>query len=278
MRRSVVAALLVLLACGSSGHAAATSTTAPPADTDADGVVDADDAYPNDPAYSVPLTVTVRCVDLDTFNQSDATYGWETTLVIDRVTVDFSEAWATPFPPETRISCNTVGEDGFQIDIEEPVTDIERADWEGTDPQYRDYTIGINYANCVEHGTAWMAGQFPVSINQAVDVPEMFTYCPDHPDRAAIEGRMAALGVEQGERDEGVRFGSGLYRVGEDIQPGTYFTESEEGFEACYWERQDSSGEIIDNFQGQVFRAEVTIAPSDYAFLTEGCGEWRPLE
>ncbi len=53
-------------------------------------------------------------------------------------------------------------------------------------------------------------------VQDAVDV---FAYCPGHPGRAAIEERIGALGVDLDEIDEGVRFGSGLYRVGEDIQP-----------------------------------------------------------
>ncbi|MEW1990040.1 hypothetical protein AB0365_15485, partial [Brevibacterium casei] len=60
-----------------------------------------------------------------------------------------------------------------------------------------------------------------------------------------------------------------------DIQPGTYVAESETPFENCYWERLDSSGEIIDNnFINSGFRAEVSIKSSDYSFTAEGCGEW----
>lgn len=73
-------------------------------------------------------------------------------------------------------------------------------------------------------------------------------------------------------------FGSGTYRVGTDIEPGTYAVESASAFSGCYWERTDASGEIIDNnFINSGFRAEVTIASSDYSFHTERCGTWEKI-
>ena len=81
--------------------------------------------------------------------------------------------------------------------------------------------------------------------------------------------------VKENAREDGKIFNSGTYKVGADIQPGTYVAESETPFENCYWERLDSSGEIIDNnFINSGFRAEVSIKSSDYSFTAEGCGEW----
>lgn len=279
MRWRVAAALPVVFVAGAASTVE--RSTAPVADADGDGVTDDEDAYLANAAYSVPLTVTVRCYDLDgALATSPAGTGefWDMSFVIDRALRDFSEPWATPFPPEASVACNVVGEDGWEVYVEDPVTDVEQADWDATDPQYREYTIGINYANCVEHGTLWITQEWPVSVEQASEAVSMFEYCPDHPDRSAIEDRIGALGVEQAERDGGVRFGPGLLHVGDDVQPGTYVAESDDGFEWCYWERQDSNGEIIDNFFGQVFRTEVTIAATDFAFRSEGCGEWQLLE
>ncbi|MCH8564613.1 hypothetical protein LTH96_02505 [Nesterenkonia sp. LB17] len=69
--------------------------------------------------------------------------------------------------------------------------------------------------------------------------------------------------------------GSGTFLVGEEIQPGTYRTESTSGF--CYWARLSGlSGEFDDIItnglpEGQGF---VTIAETDVAFETSDCGEW----
>ncbi|MBM0239972.1 hypothetical protein JNW88_27820 [Micromonospora sp. ATA32] len=73
---------------------------------------------------------------------------------------------------------------------------------------------------------------------------------------------------------QGRLFGSGTFRVGKEIKPGTYVTTDVDG---CYWERQNSSGNTIDNyFTNGARRVQVTIRSSDYAFSSERCGEWRP--
>ncbi|MFD0968121.1 hypothetical protein [Plantactinospora endophytica] len=73
---------------------------------------------------------------------------------------------------------------------------------------------------------------------------------------------------------EGRIFADGTYLVRKEIKPGRYVTTDVEG---CYWERQDRSGEIIDNnFTLSARRVQVTIKPSDYGFMSENCGQWRP--
>lgn len=65
----------------------------------------------------------------------------------------------------------------------------------------------------------------------------------------------------------------GTFLVGADIKPGTYKTA---GGQMCYWARlSDLSGSgIIDNGVG-AGQQVVTVAASDKAFETRGCGEWR---
>ena len=69
-------------------------------------------------------------------------------------------------------------------------------------------------------------------------------------------------------------FINGTWRVGVDIQPGTYRTE---GANSCYWERLSgftgSLGDIITNANPDG-PAIVTILPSDVGFMTDGCGVW----
>jgi len=69
-------------------------------------------------------------------------------------------------------------------------------------------------------------------------------------------------------------FGDGTYAVGIDIAPGTY---SAPGGSSCYWERDrdfsgTDSGIIADDLPSRP--SIVTIAPSDKAFKTDGCGAW----
>jgi hypothetical protein len=69
-------------------------------------------------------------------------------------------------------------------------------------------------------------------------------------------------------------FGDGTYRVGIDIQPGTYRST---GGSSCYWVRLgnlDGDFDAInanDNADGQAY---VEILPTDVAFSTDDCGTW----
>lgn len=68
--------------------------------------------------------------------------------------------------------------------------------------------------------------------------------------------------------------GDGTYRVGIDVQPGTYQSD---GSEQCYWERLKglggSTADIIANSDASGPQV-VQIAPSDVGFKTERCGTW----
>ena len=70
-------------------------------------------------------------------------------------------------------------------------------------------------------------------------------------------------------------FGGGVKIVGSDIQPGTY-QSSDSSF--CYWERLSGlSGEFDDIIVNDITTegaAIVSIAPTDVAFSSDGCGTW----
>lgn len=71
--------------------------------------------------------------------------------------------------------------------------------------------------------------------------------------------------------------GDGVYMVGSDVEPGTYTTQP--GSWGCYWARlSGTSGEfqdIITNGFVDDGQALVTIAETDVAFETSGCGVWE---
>ena len=70
----------------------------------------------------------------------------------------------------------------------------------------------------------------------------------------------------------------GTYRVGVDIEPGTYRSAgpSPEGASDCYWARLNSLNEthIIDS-NISTGPQVVMIQPSDTAFLTRSCQPWQ---
>lgn len=91
---------------------------------------------------------------------------------------------------------------------------------------------------------------------------------------SSLAEREAAVGVAEEEQVANSFPGSGTYRVGTDIQPGTYAAA---GSDMCYWARlSDLSGElsaIITNHIGSGPQV-VTIRESDAAFETTQCGTW----
>jgi hypothetical protein len=66
-----------------------------------------------------------------------------------------------------------------------------------------------------------------------------------------------------------------------DVKPGTYHTTVPDDSLACYWHRAKSAEGDVDSILandnvdsgGHVI---VTVAKTDKAFKTEGCGEWVP--
>ncbi|HCB59602.1 MAG TPA: hypothetical protein DEP82_17255 [Arthrobacter bacterium] len=85
---------------------------------------------------------------------------------------------------------------------------------------------------------------------------------------------MAAAKKLVADEAAGIVFSDGVRTVGKDIQPGVYVSIG--NLSDCYWERLDSSGEILDNnFIMGAPRAQVTVRSSDFAFNSTGCGQWK---
>lgn len=76
-----------------------------------------------------------------------------------------------------------------------------------------------------------------------------------------------------------IAFVDGTYRVGPDIQPGTY--KGVATTDSCYWERLKGFGgtlaDIIANYFGSG-PTIVTISPSDAGFRSERCGGWTKID
>ncbi len=67
---------------------------------------------------------------------------------------------------------------------------------------------------------------------------------------------------------------AGTLVVGKDIKPGTYISKGNGENAACYWERLDKSGGIIDNGL-PVGQGIVHIKATDAGFSTQGCNDWH---
>jgi hypothetical protein len=70
-------------------------------------------------------------------------------------------------------------------------------------------------------------------------------------------------------------FGDGIHTVGIDVLPGTFATAPEA--RNCYWGRFDVMGNVIDEavVPYSASGVTVTIAPTDYKFFSDNCGQWH---
>ena len=215
--------------------------------------------YPDDPTNTPRLPpITLDC-ELDDFS-TESTY--EVARDKDGKP-DFTAVWAAK-----PVSCEVE-------DFLFPVTDVEKAAHKTA--KYDDNDISTLYELCaqVDPEDVYVEDGYAASEEEIPEIKAALKLCPKHPHAAKWQAA-----VKRGEADielaaQGRLFGSGTFLVGEEIRPGTYFTTD---VEDCYWERQNKSGEIIDNnFIISARRVQVTIRSSDYAFHSERCGEWRPV-
>lgn len=95
---------------------------------------------------------------------------------------------------------------------------------------------------------------------------------------AENEEARAAAEAEAEAAEPSASFGNGTWRVGEDIDPGTYRTDGGSG---CYWERLSGfSGEFGDIISNDFLSgpSTVTIQEGDAGFASQGCGTWELME
>lgn len=112
---------------------------------------------------------------------------------------------------------------------------------------------------------------------QASEIKGWLVLCPKHPLAKKWKAAIKRGEKEQKLQKDGRSFYAGTYRVGKDVKPGTYAVKG--NIENCYWERQNRNGDTIDNgFVLNAKRVQVTIRSSDYAFSSEGCGNWRQVQ
>jgi len=134
--------------------------------------------------------------------------------------------------------------------------------------------LSAAYEMCAQSGPdnyEYFKADEVIRTEQLKSFKAMMMLCPDNPDAAEIKKRIKAVGGSL----DGPRtiFGSGRFRVGKDIAPGTYVSSRND--EGCYWERLNRNGDIIDNNYTNGSRVQVTIGSSDFEFNSENCNTWK---
>jgi hypothetical protein len=95
----------------------------------------------------------------------------------------------------------------------------------------------------------------------------------------AINAREREVSGMEREYEANTIPGDGRYRVGSDIQPGTYRAESAPSG-SCYWARLSADDGGIDsiinngNVSGPV---TITVAPSDHTLELSGCADFHKV-
>lgn len=181
------------------------------------------------------------------------------------------EVWT--LEPEAHTSCDVNDDTTVLLDVEREA--LAHAYEPGSD------SLHILYGICAETmmGNAGKFGPLPYSEGQRAETEGALILCPDHPDAEPVRELMGQAVADDEMRAEGRMFGGGTYLVGEEVQPGTYVSESGDGepFDGCYWELTAESGDTIDNFfSTSALRVELTVTSSAYTLTVDGCGEFRP--
>ncbi|MFJ9743117.1 hypothetical protein [Streptomyces sp. NPDC101166] len=136
--------------------------------------------------------------------------------------------------------------------------------------------LAVLYGMCAQSGpSAFGYLESAGSPEQLAEVRGALLVCPSHPDKSKLRALVGGAERKNKLESEGRVFGDGVYRVGNEVKPGTYYSTDVEG---CYWERTDASGEIIDNsYVIGAKRIQVTIRAGDHSFNSTNCGEWQPV-
>ncbi len=223
-----------------------------------------DDGTPQPPQVD-PVTFSIDCTYEDPELYDPKVVGSSPGDAIVRVQLpSFEAAWAAGKPWDY---CTAERSGGTDFTSEQ----IAAANAAGyTDRDHLKYI----YAVCAETAGYYVTDG-PGSADQRAEVAGMLKLCPDFPSADKLREASADSIREEQERAAGTRFwGSGVYVVGKDVQPGNYATTG--AVENCYWARLNSAGDILDNnFISSAARAELVLSPGDHSLEIEGgCGEW----
>lgn len=261
-------AAVTLAACGGTGAPPdETEAAAPTAEVTTEAETPEAESSPTpsptpSPMPELPESPLVRELDMTCSGEESDDRPTFTTL---------EAAWEAA--PEARTMCSIDDDMSVLLDVEHEA--LAHAYGTGSD------SLHILYGICGEAmmGNAGKFGPLPYTEGQRAETEGALILCPEHPDAEPVRELMGQAVADDEMRAEGRMFGGGTYLVGEEVQPGTYVSESGDGepFDGCYWELTAESGDIIDNFfSTSALRVELTVTSSAYSLTVDGCGEFRP--
>jgi hypothetical protein len=259
------AALITVTALsGCSGAAKATSAPSPssalvaPISTAEPTPVDTTTDSPPPVPPPVAASVSLDC------DEDDSPAGEIEVDVPPTGYPDFTDAWAHALDLCTAVRTN------------DPPTPLEIAVTKAAEPSGD--TLEEIYESCAETDPTddvFSEAKFVPSDAQVPEIAATLLLCPNRPRAAAWRKSLARGEALVKLTKAGRTFGDGVHLVGKEIKAGTYVVTGD--ISDCYWERQNRNGGIIANdFIDAARRVQVTIRSSDYAFSSDGCGDWAP--
>lgn len=135
--------------------------------------------------------------------------------------------------------------------------------------------IGILYGGCGANNRWWpvYSKNDSMSAEWAQEQRGQNLLCPNHPRMHQAQSAITRS-VKQAQQDRNRIQYDGTHVVGTALNPGTYVARPTG---ACYWERTDANGEIIDNNFSHGARVQFAVLPSDHSVSVQGCGQWSKV-
>ncbi|MBS3180272.1 MULTISPECIES: hypothetical protein [unclassified Pseudoclavibacter] len=137
-----------------------------------------------------------------------------------------------------------------------------------------DVRLADVYALCATPGFYFAISPGISTDEQSSQLEAALILCPEHPDAESARTSLNTYEANVTAGNDGTRFNDGVWKVGDEIKPGTYKPETPS--DNCRWFRYDDKGEWIetsyDKTQAEIV---VTIDAKDSTFESRNCGYWR---
>lgn len=137
-----------------------------------------------------------------------------------------------------------------------------------------DVRLADVYALCATPGFYFAISPGISTDEQSSQIEAALILCPEHPDAESARTSLNTYDANVTAGNDGTRFNDGVWKVGEEIKPGTYKPESPS--DDCRWFRYDDKGDWIESsYDKPQSGIVVTIDAKDSTFESRNCGYWR---
>ncbi|WP_424464864.1 hypothetical protein [Pseudoclavibacter helvolus] len=220
-----------------------------------------DDTNPSASADAGDFAVTYACRMADSRS-------------FDEAPSELSEIWALG-DDVTRCTGKSNGGSTFSATEQEALDALgQAATDDDKDAAPDDVRLADVYALCATPGFYFAISPGISTDEQASQLEAALILCPEHPDADSARTSLNTYDANVTAGNDGTRFNDGVWKVGEEIKPGTYKPEAPS--DTCRWFRYDAKGDWIESsYDKSQAEIVVTIDATDDTFESRNCGYWR---